>query len=346
MPIQYLAGYYFLHQSFLLLTTRRKTKEYKCQILIVKLFFVLFFGPSIFDFDAHVVVFIPFNSLYRLPETPLQSIDNLLHGIDQDIAVVLLKDQHGAQTDSADTASTNVDAEFLGLCEELVALGAVKGNKSTLALAAEILEVVGVFGGELLNLAVQVVTDLGGVVDEVEALNLLNDGAEDEAAGRVTHPGVELAVGLVGSQVFGGVVVAGSLGLFGKGHHVGGVLEVPVLVGPELASGTNAGLNLVGNEEDVVLAGKGAQLLEEFGAGVVVTTLGLDGLDHDGGGGQVPGGDEVLNLVKAGLLGLAVLLDVVLEGVLEQGEGGLGPVKGGNVELVNGLGAGGGKRAK
>lgn len=277
---------------------------------------------------------------------PLQRLDNLLESVDEDIAVVLLESQHGTQTDGGDTAAANVDAKLLGLGEELVTFGAVKGDESALALAAEVLEVVGVLGGELLNLAVEVVADAGGVVDEVEALHLLNDGTEDEAASRVTHPGVELAVGLVGAQVLGGVVVAGGLSLLGEGDHVGRVLEIPVLVRPELASGANAGLDLVGNEEDVVLAGEGAELLEELGAGVVVAALGLDGLDHDGGGGQVPGGDEVLNLVEGGLLGLAVLLDVVLERVLELGEGGLGPVKGGDVELVDGLGAGGGEGAK
>ena len=260
--------------------------------------------------------------------------------------MVLLEGKHGSQADGAGTASTNVDTESLGLGEELVSLGAVKGNESALALATEVLEVVGILGGETLDLAEEVVTDAGGVVDEVVALNLLDDGAEDEGASRVAHPGVELTVGLVGAEVLGGVVVAGGLGLLGEGDNVRRVLEVPVLVGPELAGSTNTGLNLVGDEEDVVLAGQGAELLEEFGGGVVVTTLGLDGLDHDGAGWQVPRLDEVLDFVERSLLGGGVLSGVLVERVLELGESGLGPVEGGDIELVDGLGAGGGQRTK
>ena len=260
--------------------------------------------------------------------------------------MVLLEGKHGSQANRAGTASTNVDTKGLGLGEELVSLGAVKGNEGALALTTEVLEVFGVLGGEALDLAVEVVTDAGGVVDEVVALNLLDNGAEDEGASRVAHPGVELAVRLVGTEILGGVVVAGGLGLLGEGDDVRGVLEVPVLVGPEFASSTDTGLDLVGDEEDIVLAGQGAELLEEFGGGVVVTALGLDGLDHDGAGWEVPRLDEVLDFVERRLLGGGVLGGVLVKRVLELGEGGLGPVEGGDVELVDGLGAGGGQRAE
>lgn len=259
--------------------------------------------------------------------------------------MVLLECQHGAEADGASTAATNVDTMLLGLNEKLVTLGAVEGDEGTLALATEVLEVLGVLGSETLNLAVEVVTDAGGVVDEVEALDLLDDGAEDEAASRVTDPGVELTVRLVGAQSIG-VVVTGSLGLLGEGDHVRSVLEVPVFVGPELAGGADAGLNLVDDEESVVLAGDGAELLEELGAGVVVTTFGLDRLNHDGGNRQVPRLQELLNLVDGGLLSSGVLSSVLVKRVLELREGGLGPVEGGEIELVDGLGAGGRERAK
>lgn len=177
-------------------------------------------------------------------------------------------------------------------------------------------------------------------------LNLLDDGAEEDGAGWVTHPGVELAVGLVGAQLGVTEVVAGSLGLLGEGDHVGGRGEVPVVVGPELAGGADAGLHLVDNQEDAVLLGDLAQAAEEGGRGVVVTTLGLDGLDDDGTGGNAVVEDQVLDLGEGSLLGLLVLLDVLLERVLEEGEGSLGPVEGGDVKLVDGLGAGGGEGAK
>jgi len=79
---------------------------------------------------------------------------------------------------------------------------------------------------------------------------------------------------------------------------------------------------------------------------VVVTTLTLDGLDNDGAGRMVPALDEVLNLIKTSLLDLLVLLDVLLERVFKLGEGSLGPVKGRNVDLMDSLGSGCGKRSK
>ena len=174
--------------------------------------------------------------------------------------------------------------------------------------------------------------------DEVETLDLLDDGAEDDGAGRVAHPGVELAVGLVGAELGVAEVVAGSLGLLGEGDHVRGLGEVPVLVGPELARGADARLHLVDDEEHVVLARQRAELAEEIGRSVIIAALGLDGLDDDGRGGVMVRLDEVFNLVQRRLLGGSVLLDVLLERVLELGEGGLGPVEGGDVDLVDGLG--------
>lgn len=170
--------------------------------------------------------------------------------------MVLLERQHGAQTHGARTAAANVDAKLLCLCEELVALGVVKGDEGALALAAQVLEVLGVFLLQALELGVEVVADLCRVVDEVEALNLADDGAEEQGADGVAHPGVELAVGLVGPQGRVAVVEAGGLGLLGEGDNVRGVLQVPVVVGPELAGGADARLDLIDDEQHVVLLGQ------------------------------------------------------------------------------------------
>ena len=79
---------------------------------------------------------------------------------------------------------------------------------------------------------------------------------------------------------------------------------------------------------------------------MVVTTLTLDGLDNDGAGRMVPALDKVLNLVETSLFDLLVLLDVLLERVFKLGEGSLRPIKGRDVDLMNSLGSGCGKRSK
>jgi len=157
---------------------------------------------------------------------------------------------------------------------------------------------------------------------------------------------VELTVGLVGPELRVTVEVASSLCLLGESDHVRRVLEVPVVVSPEFAGGTNTSLNLINNHEDVVLAGYGTEASEEGGRGVVVATLRLNGLDDNGSWRAVEGGDDLLNLFEAALLLASVLLGVLLKRILELREGSLGPVEGRNVELVDRLGASGRKGAK
>ena len=76
---------------------------------------------------------------------------------------------------------------------------------------------------------------------------------------------VKLTVGLVGPELRVAVEVASSLGLLGEGDHVRRVLEIPVVVSPELASGTDTSLNFVNNHENIVLAGDGTKASEEGG---------------------------------------------------------------------------------
>jgi len=255
--------------------------------------------------------------------------------------MVLLEDKHGAQANGSNTAATDVNTDGLGLGDKLVTLGSVPGNEGTLALTTQVLEVPGVLLSQALETGVQVVTGDASVLNETQALDLLDDTAVDQGAGGVTHPGVELAVRLVGAQGRVAIVVTGSLSLLGEGNHVRGSLQVPVVVGPELSGGTDTGLHLVDDEEHVGALGDLAQTLEESGRGVVVATLGLDGLNHDSSDGVVELLDEALNLIKAALLLGGVLMDVFLQRVLQGREGSLGPVKGGDIDLVDSLAAGG-----
>lgn len=134
--------------------------------------------------------------------------------------MVLLEDQHRAQAHGVLAASTDVDADLLGVLQELISARAVECDEGALALATQVLDLVGVFLGERSNAGVQVVTDVLGVVHQVQALDLLDDGTEEDGSGWVSHPGVELAVGLVWSEFRVAVVVAGSLGLLGEGHDI------------------------------------------------------------------------------------------------------------------------------
>lgn len=262
------------------------------------------------------------------------------------LTMVLLEDQHRSQTDGTSATAANVHTDGLGLGQELVTVGGIPGNEGTLALSTEVLDVLGVLLGEALETSVEVVTGGGGVLNQVQTLDLLDDTAEDQSTGWVTDPGVELTVRLVGAQVRVTVVVTGSLGLLGESHDIWGSLEVPVVVGPELTGGTDTGLDLVDDQKDVVALGDLAQTAEELRRGVVVTTLRLDGLNDDSGNRVVEGLDDVLNFLKAALLLLSVLLRVLLKRVLESRERSLGPVKGRDIKLVDGLAAGGGQTAE
>lgn len=154
---------------------------------------------------------------------------------------------------------------------------------------------------------------------------------------------IELAVSLVRDQHLVAEEVAGSLCLLGEGDDVGRGAQVPVRVAPELAGGTEAGLDLVYNHDDAVLLGDVTQALEEGCGSVVVAALALDRLDDQSGDREAPSGDETLDLVEATLLLLGILVGVLVKGVLEGREGRLRPVESGDVELVHGLGARGGQ---
>jgi hypothetical protein len=260
--------------------------------------------------------------------------------------MMLLEDQHRPQADCVLSATTDVDTNALALDKELVTLGSIPSNKSTLALATQVLQVLGVLLREALKARVEVITSRGCVLNQRQTLNFLDDTTEDESARGVTHPGVELAVGLVGTQGRVAEVVTGSLSLLREGNHIGRSLKVPVVVGPEFTGGTNAGLDLVDDEEDIVALSDFTETAEEGGGSMVITTLRLNGLHYDSSDGVVPFLDQALGFLQAALLLLSVLLSVLLERILQRREGSLGPVKGGDIELVNGLTASRGKTAE
>lgn len=116
----------------------------------------------------------------------------------------------------------------------------------------------------------------------MESLDLVDDGFEEQSLGGVAHPGVELAVGFVGSK--GGIakVVSGRLGFLGEGDHVWRFAQMPVFVRPEFAGRADACLDFVDDEYDVVAFCDFAETVEECWGSVVVAAFGLDGFDYDG----------------------------------------------------------------
>lgn len=255
--------------------------------------------------------------------------------------MVLLEDQHRAETNSRLSASSNVNSYFLALLQDSISLRAIPCNKGTLSLTTQVLELARIFLRKPLKAREEIVTRSSGVFNQVKTLDLVDDGAEDDGTSRVAHPGVELAVWLVGAQGWVSIIVACSLGFLGEGDDVGRGLEVPVLVGPEFAGGADAGLDFVDDEEDVVALGDVAEALEEGGRGVVVASLGLDGFNYDGCDGVVEFFDEALGFGEAALFFLGVLGGELVEWVFEGWEGGSWPVEGGDVEFVDWLAAGG-----
>ena len=253
--------------------------------------------------------------------------------------MVVLEDQHRPQANSALATASNVDANALGLAHKLVTLGSVPGDEGTLALTTQVLEMLGVLLRKTLEARVQISTSGRSVLNQTKTLNLLNDATEDQSTGGVTHPGVELTVRLVGTQGGVSIVVTGRLSLLGEGDHVRRGLEVPVVVGPELSGGTNTSLHLIHNEEHIVALSDFPQALEESGRGVVVTTLGLNGLDHNSRNRVVVLLEQLLNFLQAALLLLSILLGMLLQRVFQRWEGSLRPVKGRDIQFVDGLAA-------
>mmetsp|Transcript_45582 Transcript_45582/g.145414 ORF Transcript_45582/g.145414 Transcript_45582/m.145414 type:complete len:308 (-) Transcript_45582:547-1470(-) len=170
----------------------------------------------------------------------------------------------------------------------------------------------------------------------------LPDGAAEDDLGRVTHPGVEDAVGGLGTELVG-VEVAGDLGLLGEGHHVRRRRQAPVLKGPHFAGRPDARLHLVDDESGAVPRAELLDALEESRGGVEVPALALHGL-HDDTGHMLARPclccEDLFGLLQATALLGSVLLGVLLQGVAEPGEGGSRPLQCGHVELVDGLGAG------
>src|ERR1700754_2655274 len=134
--------------------------------------------------------------------------------------MVLLEDQHWPQSNRRCTTAADVDTQSLHLSQELIPLRVVERNESSLPFPSQILELLRIFLCEILNASIEVVAHHSGIFNQIQTLNFIDDGSEEDCASRIAHPRVELTVGFVGSQ--GGIaeVVSSCLCFLGESDHV------------------------------------------------------------------------------------------------------------------------------
>ncbi len=163
-----------------------------------------------------------------------------------------LENQHRPQPNRPLPTPPNIHSLPLGLLQKLVPPRAIPRNKRALSLSSQILNFMWVLLRQSLQPTVQILAHLRCILDQVEALDFLDDSSEEDGARGVAHPGVELAVRLVGAEIGVAKVVAGGLGFLGEGDHIWGLGHVPMLMSPEFAGGADAGLDFVDDEENIV----------------------------------------------------------------------------------------------
>ena len=175
------------------------------------------------------------------------------------------------------------------------------------AAAADVGHHAGELDGELAEARLQVLADDAGVLDQVllgDDLEVLPaaDHVDEVAAPRRVDAGGDLedVVGDVVDAVVGGE--AADLRLLAEGEQVG--LDAHLLPAPHRAGQSDARLDLVEDQQELVLVGERAQALEELGAEVVVAALALDRLDDQRrdvvGIGGAGGADLALDLLLRG----------------------------------------------
>src|ERR1700722_16786345 len=108
----------------------------------------------------------------------------------------------------------------LRLDEELISLWVVEGNECALSFASQVLDLVWVLLGQLLEAGIYVVSNHRGILNQVQSLNLVDDGTEQDSPSWVSHPGVDLSVWFFWAQGRVPVVVACGLCFLRKCDHV------------------------------------------------------------------------------------------------------------------------------
>ena len=275
-------------------------------------------------------------------------LDNLLELVEEDLSVLGLEDKRRTETDGRRTAATDLNTDLTEVEDHLIAGSSildVDSDKSTHTTS------VGENSGIKLLESTEVVKDIStsdtNTLKKVVLLDGVNNRLKLNNLSGITEPGVEDTVGLSGTEMIS-IEETTSHHLLGEGDGIRGSGEVPSLVSPHATSITTTSLDLINNEASTVLLTESLKLLEEISGSVVITTLGLNGLDNKTSDGALvlPLVEEAVDLRKAALLLSSVLSSMRLKRVLELGEGSDGPVESREVELVHRLGVSGGEAAE
>lgn len=181
------------------------------------------------------------------------------------LTMMFLEDQHRPQPHRPLPTPPNVDPQPFRPPQKVLPPWTVPCQECSLPFPSQILDLVRILLGQAIQSLVQVLPHLSRIFHQVQPLNLLDDGPEQDRPGRIAHPRVELTIRLVRPQLGIAEVEARRLRLLGEGHHVRRFGQLPVVVGPELPRRAHARLHLVNDEQDPVLLGDGAQAAEEGG---------------------------------------------------------------------------------
>lgn len=132
----------------------------------------------------------------------------------------LLKHQHRPQPHRPLPRPPNINPHPLRLPQHLIPPRTIPRNERPHPLPPQIQNLPREPLTELLELRVEVLAHARRPGDQIVPLDLIDDGAEEEGPGGIPHPGVELAVGEVGTERRVGEVVTRCLGLLGEGYDV------------------------------------------------------------------------------------------------------------------------------
>ena len=111
-----------------------------------------------------------------------------------------LKNEHRPQSHGPLTTTPDIDAQALRSLQKLIPSWAIPRDKRSPALSPQIPDLGRIPLRQALETAVEVIAHPRRIFDQVQAFDFADDGFEEDRAGGIAHPGVELTVGFVGSE--------------------------------------------------------------------------------------------------------------------------------------------------